>query len=191
MLSSELFANSVGAEVWSEVPGLIESLWLLSIHPDARTTSTRNRIFDLTQQDDISEVLTLFKSKEQIMNAKEEIARRKDQLPTYGLGIFMLIVGLSKFLILDFWVGYEPQFLVELLPITARQITTFGGVFEAALGALLLSGKRAFYAASITSLWLLIITVQMARLGLWDLAIRDLGLTFYALTVAVTNYRKN
>lgn len=124
------------------------------------------------------------------MNLKEEIAGKKDRLPTYGLGIFMVVVGLSKFLILDFWVGYEPQFLVELLPMTARQLTLFGGIFEATLGASLLSGKRTFYAASVTSLWILSITFQMMRFGLWDLAIRDLGLTFYALTVAVTNYRK-
>lgn len=124
------------------------------------------------------------------MRVKEEIFRRKDRLQTYGLGIFMVVVGLSKFLILDFWTGYEPQFLVELLPMTARQLTLFGGVFEATLGALLLSGKRTFYVASVNSLWLLAITFQMVNFGLWDLAIRDLGLTFYALTVAITNYRK-
>jgi len=125
------------------------------------------------------------------MRLQKEIAERKDRLPVYGLGIFMVVAGLSKFLILDFWLGYEPQFLVGFLPMTARQITLFGGVFEAALGALLLSGKRTFYSASVTSLWLLAITFQVMRFGLWDLAIRDLGLTFYALTVAVTSYGNN
>lgn len=125
------------------------------------------------------------------MNVQKEIAERKDKLPVYGLGLFMLVAGLSKFLILDFWIGYEPQFIIDLLPATARQLTLIGGVFEAGLGVLLLSGKRTFHVASIISLWLLVITFRMAELGLWDLAIRDLGLTFYSLSIAAKNYRKN
>lgn len=125
------------------------------------------------------------------MSVQEKIAERKNKLPVYGLGIFMLIAGLSKFLILDFWMGYEPQFVIDLLPATARQLTLIGGIFEAVLGALLLSGKRTFHTASIISLWLLIITFRMVEIGLWDLAIRDLGLTFYALSIAVKNYRNN
>lgn len=125
------------------------------------------------------------------MSIQEKIVEKRDQLPVYGLGIFMLVAGLSKFVILDFWLGYEPQFIVDLLPMTARQLTLVGGVFETVLGVLLISGKRTFYVASVTSLWLLIITVQMARFGLWDLAIRDLGLTLYAVSIALMNYRKS
>jgi len=125
------------------------------------------------------------------MSVQEKIVERKDKLPVYGLSMFMLIAGISKFLILDFWIGYEPQFIIDLLPATARQLTLIGGVFEAVLGALLLSRKRTFHTASIISLWLWIITFRMAELGLWDLAIRDLGLTFYALSIAVENYRNN
>lgn len=125
------------------------------------------------------------------MELQKIIDVEKEKLPVYGLGLFMLVAGLSKFVILDFWLGYEPQFIVELLPITARQLTLTGGLFEAVLGVLLVSGKRTFYAASITSLWLMTITVQMARFGLWDLMIRDLGLTFYAMSIALVSYRSN
>ena len=108
----------------------------------------------------------------------------------YGLGIFMLIAGLSKFVILDFWLGFEPQFIVQLMPLTAEQLTQLGGVFEATLGLVLISGKKTFYAAILTSLWLLTITLQVASLGLWDLAIRDFGLMLYALNIVVTSYRR-
>jgi hypothetical protein len=125
------------------------------------------------------------------MDLSEEIAKRRDRLPVYGLGMFLVIAGLSKFLILDFWLGYEPQFIIEILPATVQQLVLAGGVFEAVLGTLLLSGKRTFHLAVLVSLWFLVITFQMVKLGFWDLAIRDLGLTFYALSVAATSYRKS
>lgn len=101
----------------------------------------------------------------------------------------MLIAGLSKFVILDFWLGYEPRFVVEVLPIAAKQLTLLGGFFEAALGILLLSGRKTFYTAFVTFSWLLMITLQMINLGFWDLAVRDLGLTFYAFNTAFRAYR--
>lgn len=122
------------------------------------------------------------------MDIFEEVNERKDQLPVYGLGFFMLVAGLSKFVIIDFWTGYEPQFIVDLLPMTARQLTLIGGVFETLLGVMLLTGRKTFYTASLTSLWLLAITIQMAQTNFWALAIRDLGLTLYATSVALMNY---
>lgn len=119
------------------------------------------------------------------MRLKEKIIEKKEELPIIGLGIFMLAAGISKFLILQYWTGYEPQILVNALPLTAETMTLLGGVFEALLGLWLLTQKKTFYASSITTLWLLAITIQVSRLGLWDLAIRDLGLTLYALSVAV------
>jgi uncharacterized membrane protein len=116
---------------------------------------------------------------------KEKILEKKEELPIIGLGIFMFAAGISKFLILQYWTGYEPQILVNALPLTAETLTLLGGVFEALLGLWLLTQKKTFYASSLTTLWLLAITVQVSRLGLWDLAIRDLGLTLYALSVAV------
>jgi len=59
------------------------------------------------------------------------------------------------------------------------------------LGLMLFSSKRTLYAALLTSLWLMIITIQVARIGLWDIVIRDIGLVFYALSVTAINYRNN
>jgi hypothetical protein len=111
----------------------------------------------------------------------------KERVPVYGLAIFMLIAGLSKFVALDLWIGYEPRFLVELLPLTARQLTLAGGGFEAVLGLALLTGRKTFYTASLTAIYLFSITVQLINLGLYDLAIRDFGLTLYAMSVAILN----
>lgn len=122
------------------------------------------------------------------MDFRETLNERKEMLPAYGLGVFMLVAGISKFVILDVWLGYEPRFLVELLPATARQLTMMGGLFEASLGFALLSGRKTFYIASVTALYLATITFQLINFGLWDLVIRDFGLILYALSVAFLNY---
>ena len=115
----------------------------------------------------------------------------KNKISALLLGLFLLIAGLSKFLILEFWMGYEPRFIVEFLPLAARQITLMGGVFEAFLGMILISGRKTFYTALITTIWIIAMTLQMLRLGLWDMAIRDIGLVFFAISVALMNYNKN
>jgi uncharacterized membrane protein YphA (DoxX/SURF4 family) len=122
------------------------------------------------------------------MELKQKLEDHREMIPAYGLGIFMLVAGLSKFVILDLWLGYEPRFLVELLPATARQLTMLGGLFEASLGLALLSGRKTFYVSLGVAVYLFAITLQLVSFGLWDLAIRDFGLTLYALSVAVWNY---
>jgi hypothetical protein len=124
------------------------------------------------------------------MELKELFELNKDMIPAYGLGVFMIVAGLSKFVVLDLWLGYEPRFLVELVPLTARQLTMMGGLFEMVLGFALLSGRKTFYVASVTALYLAAITLQLVSFGLWDLAIRDFGLTLYALSVAFLSYDK-
>jgi len=122
------------------------------------------------------------------MEFRKLLESRKEKFPVYGLSAFMLVAGLSKFVALGLWIGYEPRFLVQILPLTARQLTLMGGGFEAVLGLALLTGRRTFYTASLTAIYLFGISVQMINLGLYDLAIRDSGLTLYAASVAVLNY---
>lgn len=119
------------------------------------------------------------------MKLADLLESRREKIPAYGLGVFILAAGLSKFVILDFWLGYEPRFIVDLIPATARQLTLLGGVFETFLGLALLSGRKTFYVATGTAIYLTGITIQLVNLGLWDLAIRDFGLTLYALSVAI------
>lgn len=113
----------------------------------------------------------------------------KELFPALSLGIFMLIAGFSKFFILDYWTGYEPQLVIQLVPLTADQLVLAGGLFEALLGAVLVSGKRTKTVSLLTAFYLSLITLQMINLGFWDLAIRDSGLVMYALTVYTVETR--
>lgn len=99
------------------------------------------------------------------------------------LGLFLFIAGASKFVALGLWTGYEPRMVVEMLPLTADQLTLTGGAFETVLGIGLLVNRKTEIFAALSTIWLSAITVQMARIGLWDLVIRDLGLVFFSLVV--------
>jgi uncharacterized membrane protein YphA (DoxX/SURF4 family) len=107
----------------------------------------------------------------------------EEMLPRAGLGSVMLAAGVSKFVIPSYWSGYEPQLLIEILPATARQLMLIGGVLELSLGTLLISGRKTCETALLTAAWLSAITLQLASMEFWALAIRDTGLVFYALTV--------
>lgn len=115
------------------------------------------------------------------MNVLERFEPAED-FPAIGLGILLLLAGASKFFILEYWTGYEPQILL-MLPFTAEQLVLLGGLFEATLGALLIAGRKAREVSLAVSVYLMLIALQLANLRMWDLAIRDLGLVFYALSV--------
>lgn len=118
------------------------------------------------------------------MNLDRDILRNGN-IPSYLLGIFFLVAGLSKLVILEYWTGYEPAILVNLLPLTSDQFTLAGGIFEALIGFGLLLERKKIHMTAIATLWLTAITLQVARIGLWDLAIRDIGLVFFAISVMI------
>lgn len=115
---------------------------------------------------------------------------KKTDVPYYLLGIFFIIAGLSKFVILEFWTGFEPAIIVDTLPFTADQLTKAGGVFETLIGISLLLRRKTLYITGIAALWLTAITIQVGRLGMWGLVIRDLGLVFYAFSLLLYELSK-
>lgn len=112
-----------------------------------------------------------------------DFGKYRDDLPVLGFGTFIFIAGASKFVIPEYWIGYEPELLKQLIPLTSGQLMVTGGLFEAAVGVILLSRRKIGLASAIITVWFTAITVQLARLGFWALAIRDFGLTLYALTI--------
>lgn len=112
-----------------------------------------------------------------------DLEKAADNFPVLSLGFFISVAGLSKFVVPEYWTGYEPQIVKQLVPLSAENLMLTGGVFELVLGLMLIARRKVEHVSAILVLWLAAITVQLTRLGLWDLAIRDLGLTLYALSV--------
>lgn len=111
-------------------------------------------------------------------------------LMVYGLALVPLLAGISKFLDPGLWL--KPVF-ISSIPLSQTAVTYLIGGAEVFLGLALFTRKRPDIFSFVVFLWLLGITVQVTYFQLWTIAIRDLGLTLFALTAAIFEFsrRKN
>ena len=101
---------------------------------------------------------------------------------TYGL--VPLLAGLDKFFnLLTDWPKYLSPMMAGLLPMSAQTFMHVVGVIEIAVGLLVLT-RWTRLGAWIAAAWLVLIAVNLATLGLFDIAVRDLGLAVGAYTLA-------
>lgn len=107
--------------------------------------------------------------------------RQRDRIAAAGLGIMFFLAGISKFIVPEFWRGYGPELIYRFM--SSEMLTISSGVFEVLLGLWLISWRKPLYGSAVAFIWILGITVQMVNLGLWDMAIRDFGITVLALYV--------
>ncbi len=111
------------------------------------------------------------------------------RVSAYGLALVPFLAGLTKFTHPVLWQGYEPAAVTQAIQAAGLEPLMVFGVLETLLG-LALFVRRDWRIAAAVTVWLAAITARVAYLELWDLAIRDLGLTFYALTVTLLLYRR-
>lgn len=101
---------------------------------------------------------------------------------TYGL--VPLLAGLDKFFnLLTDWPKYVSPLLTGLLPVSAQTFMHAVGVIEIVVGLLVLT-RWTRIGAWIAAAWLVLIAVNLATMGLFDIAVRDLGLGVGAYTLA-------
>jgi len=93
------------------------------------------------------------------------------------------LAGLDKFArVLTNWDGYLAPQVAHLLPIPVRTFMMIVGAIEIVVG--LIVAVRPKVGASIVSLWLLLIIVNLLLLGrFYDIALRDFGLMLAALAL--------
>ncbi len=115
------------------------------------------------------------------------IDQRQD-IAAYGLAIMLFLAGASKFIILNQWIGYTPGWLVAMAPVGAEALMHVASVLEIGIAVGLVVGWKRHVWATIGALWLAQITVMTAMAGIYDVAIRDIGLTVYAVVVAIMAY---
>lgn len=115
----------------------------------------------------------------------ESIQPYKSGIMVYGLALVPLLAGASKFIGAVAWT--KPAF-TSMLPVSAQAVSYGVGVVEVAAGIALLTRKRSDIVAGIIAVWLLGIVLQVAYYELWTIAIRDLGLFLFALSVALNEY---
>jgi uncharacterized membrane protein YphA (DoxX/SURF4 family) len=101
---------------------------------------------------------------------------------TYGL--VPLLAGLDKFLnLLADWPKYLSPWMANLLPVSPQTFLHAVGVIEIAVGLLVLT-RWTRIGAWIAAAWLVLIAGNLATMGLFDIAVRDLAMAVGAYTLA-------
>jgi hypothetical protein len=101
---------------------------------------------------------------------------------TYGL--VPLLAGLDKFLnLLTDWPKYLSPVIAGLLPVSGQTFMHAVGIIEIAVGLLVLT-RWTRLGAWIATAWLVLIAVNLATMGLFDIAVRDLAMAVGAYTLA-------
>jgi len=101
---------------------------------------------------------------------------------TYGL--VPLLAGLDKFFnLLTDWPKYLSPLIADLLPMSAQSFMLAVGIIEILVGLMVLT-RWTRLGAWIATAWLVLIAVNLATMGLFDIAVRDLAMAVGAYTLA-------
>ena len=108
----------------------------------------------------------------------EKIKPYSPILVRYGIGLVFLLMGLDQLIHADWWTSYFPTNLPFNIPVTSAVF--YNGIFDTAIGALLIIGFLTRIISLIASLHLISV---IYFLGYNDISIRDIGLLLAALSV--------
>jgi hypothetical protein len=102
----------------------------------------------------------------------------------YALGLTATLAGLDKFFnILADWGSYVSPVAASTLPVSVNTFMQLVGVIEIAVGVALLALAPRL-GAYVASAWLLLVAVNLALGGHFDVAVRDVVMSIAAFTVA-------
>ena len=103
----------------------------------------------------------------------------------FALGGAAFLAGLDKFFnLLANWPAYLSPIATDLLPFSPSAFMHIIGVIEMAVGAVILAGLTQL-GGYVASAWLLCIAVNLVTTGhYFDVAVRDVGLSIAAFTLA-------
>ena len=101
-----------------------------------------------------------------------------------ALGVMATLAGLDKFFnILADWGSYVSPAAAHLLPFSPDILMGIVGVVEVAVGIAILTALPVL-GAYVASAWLLLLAVNLAVAGYFDIAVRDVVLSIAAFTLA-------
>ena len=101
-----------------------------------------------------------------------------------ALGLTATLAGLDKFVnILADWGAYVSPLAASLLPFSVGTFMALVGVIEVAVGVSILALAPRL-GAYVASAWLLLVAVNLAISGYFDVAVRDVVMSIAAFAVA-------
>jgi uncharacterized membrane protein YphA (DoxX/SURF4 family) len=106
------------------------------------------------------------------------------QILRMAFGLTATLAGLDKFFnILADWQSYISPFALHIMPIPAGVLMAVVGVVEIAVGVTILAVAPRV-GAYIASAWLLLVALNLAIGGHFDVAVRDIVMSIAAFTLA-------
>lgn len=102
----------------------------------------------------------------------------------FGVGLVFLLLGIDQFIHTAEWTGYLPEWFINLLPAwhTPEQFMIINGILDCTIGLLILIGIYTRIVAMFAVLHLFGVIIS---LGYNDVAIRDIGIMFATLAIAL------
>ncbi|MBI2667180.1 DoxX family protein [Candidatus Woesearchaeota archaeon] len=97
-----------------------------------------------------------------------------------GLGVVFFWFGIDKFINTEFWIGFVPDSIKNILPINLILFMYLQGIIESLIGILILIG---FYTKIASFFAALILIGIIFFLGISDITIRDFGLLSIAVSL--------
>lgn len=100
----------------------------------------------------------------------------------FGIAFVFLWFGVTQIMDQTRWVSLIPDFLVNVSGLNAETLVIMNGVFEVVFGVLLAIGIKVRIVAALFALHLLTIVFE---LGFTATGVRDIGLMFATLAIAL------
>jgi hypothetical protein len=102
----------------------------------------------------------------------------------YGIGATAALAGIDKFFnLLADWGSYVSPLAAQVLPVSTGTVMGAVGVVELAVGAAILTGWTRL-GGYVASAWLLAVAANLVLAGFYDVAVRDVIMSFAAFTLA-------
>lgn len=101
-----------------------------------------------------------------------------------GFVIIPLWFGLHKFFDPLYWQAYLSPQIAQVLPFSITTLFYTIGAIETLVGIMVLTKRFRQLFAGIAVIWLLLISVNLFWMGLWDLAVRDVAIAALAFNLA-------
>ena len=102
----------------------------------------------------------------------------------YGIGLTATLAGIDKFFnLLADWGSYVSPLATQVLPVSTTTFMAVVGIIEFAVGAAILTGWTRL-GAYVASGWLLAVAANLITAGFYDVAVRDVVMSFSAFTLA-------
>jgi hypothetical protein len=101
-----------------------------------------------------------------------------------GIGLTATLAGIDKFFnLLADWGSYLSPLAAKLLPVSTGTFMGIVGIIEVAVGVTILAGFTRI-GAYVASAWLLGIGANLVAAGFYDVAVRDVVMSFAAFSLA-------